>query len=48
MIELQKWAYYYNRNRATKEQLQLVVDFGKLTADDYQAITDEPYPEATV
>lgn len=47
MTELQKWTYYYSRNWATKEQLQLVVGFGKLTADDYKAITDELYPKAT-
>lgn len=46
MTEFEKWKIYYNKGWASKEQLQTVVQFNRLTAEEYEAITGEALPTA--
>ena len=34
----------YDRGDMTKEQLQRAVEVGRITAEEYEEITGEPYP----
>jgi len=43
MTAFEKWKYSCSRGWATKEQLRMVVQFGALTAEEYELITGEPY-----
>lgn len=43
MTTYEKWKYFYNRGWAKKEHLQMVVQYGGLTVEEYEQITGEPY-----
>jgi hypothetical protein len=45
MTEFEKWDYYYSKGWATKDQLKIVVQCEKITPDEYEEITGEPYSE---
>lgn len=37
--------YYYDRGMYTKEQVAVFVEKGKITAEQYEEIVGEPFPE---
>ena len=37
--------YYYGRGIYTKEQVAVFVEKGKITAEQYEEIVGEPFPE---
>lgn len=43
MTNFEKWKSRYDKNWATKEQLQTLVQLQVLTADEYFQITGEMY-----
>lgn len=45
MTDFEKWNDRYKKHWCTKEQLQMLVTLGVLTAQEYEDITGEEYPE---
>lgn len=45
MTNLEKWKNYYDKGWASKDQLKIVVSLEGLTAEEYQTITGEEYPQ---
>ncbi|MFS0556863.1 XkdX family protein [Brevibacillus sp. 179-C9.3 HS] len=43
MTDFQKWKYYYDRGWANDSQLQQVVSFGKISAEEFETITGKKY-----
>lgn len=43
MTEFEKWKYYYDRGWASADQLKVVVQYQKITEEEYQEISGEPY-----
>lgn len=45
MTDFEKWKSRYEKHWCTKEQLQVLVQLGVLTPEQYEEITGEPYAE---
>ena len=43
MTDFEKWNGRYKKHWCTKEQLQMLVQLGVLTAQEYELITGEEY-----
>lgn len=43
MLTVEKIKEYYGKGLWTKQMVRMAVIKGKITADDYQSITDETY-----
>ncbi|MBB6218646.1 hypothetical protein HNQ80_004820 [Anaerosolibacter carboniphilus] len=43
MTEFQKWQYYYGKGWASVEQLRLVVQYNKISPEEFEQITGQPY-----
>lgn len=46
MTNFERVKYYYDKGWATKAQVQKYVQYGVITADEYQTIIGEPYSSA--
>lgn len=43
MTDFDRIKMYYDKGWATKDQLKKYVTFGKITPEQYQEITEDPY-----
>lgn len=43
MSDYERIKYYYDKGWATKAQVKQYVQYGKITAAEYEQITGEPY-----
>lgn len=43
MTEFEKWSYYYSKGWASIEQLKKVVQYKKITPEEFKIITGQDY-----
>lgn len=46
MSDYERVKMYYDNGWATKEQVAIYVEYGKITPEEYEQITGEPYVAA--
>ena len=46
MSDFERVKMYFDKEWANKEQVAKYVEYGKITAEEYEQITGEPYPIA--